>query len=54
MIIITIIILYFKQISQTYTVDTPNIVSSYRLQSVVNDSDLLAGRDFVPLTHRTS
>ena len=36
------------------TVDTPNFVSSYQLQSVVNDSDLLAGRDFAPLTHRIS
>ena len=34
------------------TVATPNFVSSYRLQPVVNDSDLLSGRDFVPLTHR--
>ena len=33
-------------------VDTPNFVSSYRLQPVVNDSDLLSGRDFAPLTHR--
>ena len=35
-----------------YTVGTPNFVSSYRLQPVVNDSDLLSGRDFAPLTHR--
>ena len=30
----------------TNIVDTPNFVSSYRLQPVVNDSDLLSGRDF--------
>ena len=36
----------------SYIVDTPNFVSSYRLQPVVNDSDLLSGRDFAPLTHR--
>ena len=29
-----------------YTVATPNFGSSYRLQPVVNDSDLLSGRDF--------
>ena len=34
-----------------YIVDTPNFVSNYRLESVVNDSDLLTGRDFTPLTH---
>ena len=33
-----------------FTVDTQ--FSSNRLQSVVHDSDLLAGRDFEPLTHR--
>ena len=33
-------------------VDTPDFVSSYGLQPVVNDSDLLSGRDFAPLTHR--
>ena len=37
---------------ETNIVDTPNFVSSYRLQPVVNDSDLLSRRDFAPLTHR--
>ena len=36
------------------TVDTPKFVSSYRLQSVVTDWDLLTGRDLAPLTNRTS
>ena len=35
------------------TVGTPNFVSSYRLQPVVNDSDLLSGWDFASLTHRS-
>ena len=38
---------------ETCTVGTPNFVSSYRLQPVVNDSDLLSGRDFASLTHRS-
>ena len=41
-----------KEKQSMYIVDTPNFVSSYRLQPVVNDSDLLSGRDFAPLTHR--
>ena len=36
------------------TVDTPNVVSSYRLLSVVTDWILLTGRDLALLTHRTN
>ena len=41
-------------LSRSNTVDTPNIVSSYRLLSVVTDWILLTGLDLAPLTHRTS
>ena len=46
------VVVRVSSLTVAYTVATPNFVSSYRLQPVVNDSDLLSRRDFAPLTHR--
>ena len=45
---------WWRLLNNTFTVETPKFVSSYRLQSVGTGWDLLTGRDLQPLTHRTS